>query len=91
MATKREKAMTLIQKAGDSEIEVTALDENTTIIKVALPKEKVQKKGKWARVAEEMARENLLDGGRGDRLRNSIREFREDFAFRDVFSEDKTG
>lgn len=41
-------------------------------------------KGKWAKVAEKMAEENLLGEGRGDRLRQAIREFRDNFAFRDV-------
>jgi hypothetical protein len=48
-----------------------------------------QNKGKWAQVAEKMGEENLLGDGRGDRLRKAIREFRDNFRFRDVFADSR--
>lgn len=42
----------------------------------------VEKKGKWAKVAEEMAEENFL-GGIGDDVLKWSKEFRESFAFRE--------
>lgn len=44
-----------------------------------------RKQRKWARVAEKLAREDLLGEGRGDRLRAAMREFRENVQMRDVF------
>ena len=41
------------------------------------------KKGKWARVAERMTKENILDKGSGETLRKASREFRKNFGFRE--------
>jgi hypothetical protein len=45
--------------------------------------QKEPQKSKWAKVAEEMASENLLSGGAGKELRGLSREFREDFTLRE--------
>jgi hypothetical protein len=36
-----------------------------------------------------MGEENLLGNGRGERLREAIREFRDHFRFRDVFADSR--
>ena len=41
----------------------------------------------WARIAKEMADENLLGDGLGDELRAGLRESRETFAFRHDFED----
>jgi hypothetical protein len=46
---------------------------------------KPRKKNRWALAAEEMSKENFLDDGLGEELRNYIREFREGFAIKDSF------
>lgn len=66
-----------VNKLPDGAIQITIL----TITKPS----NTQKKGKWAKVAEELAKENLLGDGRGERLRASMKEFRENFRLRDVF------
>ncbi len=90
MATRQEEALKILKSAtSDDTVEVTRLEGGITVIKVIPQKkgeEKASEKGKWARVAEELAQENLLGDGRGDRLRKSIREFRDNFAFRDTLS-----
>jgi hypothetical protein len=43
------------------------------------------KKSRWALAAEEMSKENFLDDGLGEELRNYIHEFRDGFAIKDSF------
>jgi hypothetical protein len=43
------------------------------------------KKSRWALAAEEMSKENFLDDGLGEELRNYIHEFREGFAIKGGF------
>ena len=48
------------------------------------------KKGKWARVAEKLSRENALGNGLGDEFRAGMREFRENLVFKsELTSEDE--
>lgn len=42
-----------------------------------------RKKSRWALAAEEMSKENLLDNGLGEELRNYIHEFREGFSIKE--------
>lgn len=90
MATRQEEALKILKSATSNDtVEVTHLEGGVTVIKVIPQKKAGQKapeKGKWAQVAEELAQENLLGDGRGDRLRKSMREFRDNFAFRDPLS-----
>jgi hypothetical protein len=57
-------------------------------VRTIVQAEKARKPGeksRWALTAEEMSKENLLDNGLGEELRNYIHEFREGFAFKDSF------
>jgi hypothetical protein len=73
--------------AAPNQVQVNKLPDGAmqiTILTITKPAE-TQKQGKWAKVAEELAKENLLGDGRGERLRASMKEFRENFQLRDVF------
>jgi hypothetical protein len=76
MATKKEKALKILKDAsGDDMVEVTHLEGGITVIKV-MPGKKAEQKapeqGKWARVAEELEKENLLGDGLGNKLTEHI-------------------
>ena len=79
-----EDVLRLLQNARPDQVEAVALPDGSVEIHFTL--EKRVKKGKWTKVAEQMAEENFLGDGRGDRLRKAIREFRGGFCVRDVFT-----
>ena len=60
-------------------------EKKVRTIKQEKKAKKPGKKSRWALTAEEMSKENLLDNGLGEELRNYIHEFREGFAFKDSF------
>lgn len=47
------------------------------------------KKGKWAMAAEQIAKDNFLGEGLGEKLEKNVKMFRENFVMRDLFSKDK--
>lgn len=76
MATPQEEALKILKGAtGDDTVEVMHLEGGITVIKV-IPRKKAEqnapKKRKLVRVAEELAKENLLGDGLGDKLREHI-------------------
>jgi hypothetical protein len=91
MASKHDEITDVLQQAGEDDIEIIRRSDEMVIHIKFLPKQPppAEKKGKWAKVAEEMAEENFLGDGRGDRLRKAIREFRDNFQFRDVFADSR--
>ena len=62
----------------DSECKVT--------VEVRQPKQSQPEKGKWARVAERMAKENYLDGELGERVEKNVRQFRDNFVMKNPLS-----
>ena len=94
MMTPLENALTILQNARSDEVRITYLADGRIQIEV-IPSRQNQAippvKGKWARIADELARENALGNGLGDKVRNAIGEFREQVEFREPFSAaDKT-
>ena len=92
MATDLEDALLLLKNAHPDEVHITRLPDGRTRIEITPHEEETpfqSRQGRWARVADDLARENLFSQGLGDKVRASIREFRDGFEFRDVFS--KTG
>lgn len=89
MATKLEEITQVLQQVREEDIEIIHLNGEVVIhVKTTVNQTPVEsKKGKWARVAENMGEENLLGDGRGEHLRESIRKFRDHFRFRDVFAD----
>lgn len=84
-----DKVLRLLQNARQDQLEAAELPDGSFTIRF-IPEKPVRKeKGKWAKVAEEMAEENLLGDSRGERLRKAIREFRDNFQFRDIFSDSR--
>lgn len=69
-----------VSKLPDGAMQITIL----TVAESVKPAE-TPKQGKWATVVEELAKDNLLGDGRGDRLRAAMKDFRENFQMRDVF------
>jgi hypothetical protein len=83
MATKHEEITHVLEQAGEEDIKITHLTDKVVIhIKMAPEKKPSEKKGKWARVADELAEENLLRDGLGDELRENARRFRETFVLK---------
>lgn len=90
MASKHDEITWILQKVGEDDIEIIHQRDGMVVhIKtVAQPQsavgdEQVEKpKGKWAKVAEELAQQNLLRDGLGDELRQHSREFRESFTLK---------
>jgi hypothetical protein len=86
MTTLLENALTLLQNARSDEVRITPLADGRIQIEV-IPHQQNQAippaKGKWARIADELARENALGNGLGDKVRNAISEFREQVEFRE--------
>jgi hypothetical protein len=90
MATKHDEITLILQQAGEDDIEIIHRSGETVIhIKTVSAPQPAERKGKWARVADKLAAENLLGDGRGDRLRAAAREFRDNFRFRDVFADSR--
>lgn len=91
MATKHDEITHVLQQAGEEDIEIVHLTDEMVIHIKKAPRQPSheQKKGKWAQVAQKMGEENLLGDGRGERLREAIREFRGSFRFRDVFADSR--
>ncbi len=84
-----ENAQTILQNARSDEVEIIYLADGRIPIEI-MPRQQNQavppEKGKWARIADELARENALGNGLGDKVRSAIREFREQVEFREPFS-----
>ena len=90
MATKHDAITDILQKAGEDDIEIIhRSDEMVIHIRIAPQQPPAAKQGNWAQVAQKMGEENLLGNGRGDRLREAIRQFRDNFRFRDVVAESR--
>ncbi len=89
MATTREEALAILQQAGSDEVRITYLPDSKIhieIIPYPTNTTATAQKGRWAQVAAELARENYLGNGLGDKVRTAIREFRDGFEFREGFS-----
>jgi len=89
MATTREEALAILQQAGSDEVRITYLPDgriHIEIIPYPANTATTVEKGRWAQVADELARENYLGNGLGDKMRTAIREFRDSFEFRERFS-----
>lgn len=76
MATPQEEALKILKGAtGDDTVEVMHLEGGITVIKV-IPRKKAEqnapRKKEWGRMAEELAKENLLGDSLGDKLREHI-------------------
>ena len=89
MTTPLENAQAILQNARSDEVEIIYLADGRIQIEI-IPRQQNQavppEKGKWARIADELARENALGNGLGDKVRSAIREFREQVEFRELFS-----
>jgi hypothetical protein len=89
MTTPLENAQAILQNAHSDEIQITYLADGRIQIEI-IPHRQNQAvpstKGKWARIADELAQENALGNGLGDKVRNAISEFREQIEFREPFS-----
>ena len=89
MTTPLENAQTILQNARSDEVRIIYLADGRIQIEI-IPHQQNQAvppaKGKWARIADELARENALGNGLGDKVRNAISEFREQVEFREPFS-----
>jgi hypothetical protein len=88
MATKHEEITHVLEQAGEEDIEITHLtDEMVIHIKTApKPISPEQKKGKWAKVAEELSREAPLTGI-GEEFLKHTKRFRKSFVLKSPFSE----
>ena len=89
MATDLEDAIRILKKARPDEVRITRFPDGRTRIEIEPHQEKTtiqSSQGKWARVADDLAQENLLGHGLGEKVRASIRDFRDGFEFRDVYS-----
>lgn len=88
MATKHDEITHVLQKAGEDDIEIIHLSDEMIIHIRAAPKQapSEQKKGKWARVAEELSREAPLTGI-GEEFLKHTQRFRKSFAIKSPFSE----
>lgn len=92
MATDLEDALLILENARSDKVRLTRFPDGRIQIEIAPHSEKAavqSRQGKWARIADDLARENLFGQGLGDKVRASMREFRDGFKFRDGFS--KTG
>ena len=90
MATDLEDAIQILKNARPNEVRVTRFPDGRTRIEIAPYQGETtlqSGQGRWARVADDLAHENLFGHGLGDKVRASIRDFRDGFEFRDVFSE----
>ena len=90
MATDLEDAIQILKNAHPDEVRIIRFPDGRTQIEIAPQQAKTAlhgNQGKWARVADDLAHENLLGHGLGDKVRASIRDFRAGFRFRDVFSD----
>lgn len=83
MASKHDEITDVLRKAGEDDIEIIHRDDEMVIHIKFLPKPRpAEKKGKWAKVADQLADENLLRDGLGDELRTHARRFRETFVLK---------
>ena len=83
MASKHDEITDVLQQAGEDDIEIIRRSGEMVIHIKFLPKQKpAEKKGKWAKVADRLAEENLLRDGLGDDLRAHARRFRETFVLK---------
>jgi hypothetical protein len=83
MASKHDEITDVLQKAGEDDIEIIhRSDEMVIHIKFSPKQQSPEKKGKWAKVADQLAEENLLRDGLGDELRTHARRFRETFVLK---------
>jgi len=82
----------LVKKLGVSAGDYLEMDEQGGEVvirstKGTFPEKKsdgnLSKRGKWSQVAERLAEKNLAEGGIGETLRKTSREFRENFGFRE--------
>jgi hypothetical protein len=82
--TEPDEVLRLLKNARPDQVEATELPDGSFTIHfipekpIPTPKEK----GKWAKVAEKLAEENLLRDGLGDELREHARRFRETFVLK---------
>jgi hypothetical protein len=83
VATKHDEITLILQQAGEDDIEIIHRSGETVIhIKTVSEPQPAEQKGKWARVADKLAAENLLRDGLGDELRAHARRFRETFVLK---------
>jgi len=88
MVADREEALAVLENAHPDQVRVTHLPDGRTQIEVMPCQETASPSQKrWARVAAELAQENLLGDGLGDKVRASSGAFRDSFAFRGISSE----
>jgi hypothetical protein len=89
MATDLEDALLILKKAHPDEVRIIHFPDGRTQIEITPHQQETipaGRRGRWAEVADDLARENLFGQDLGDKVRASIREFRDEFEFRDVFS-----
>jgi hypothetical protein len=86
MATKHEEITHVLEQAGEEDIEITHLtDEMVIHIKTApKPAFPEQKKGKWAKVAEEFSTRAPLQG-MSEEFLDLTRRFRQNFTLKSPF------
>ena len=84
-AINREQAAKLLHQVSDDRVKIWS-DENNDCHIVIVAHDKATgetpQKGKWAQVAEQMR--GILDHEAAKELRHHIKDFRENFAFRDI-------
>jgi hypothetical protein len=88
MATKREEITHVLEGAGENDIEIVHRN-NEMVIHIRIESKQVPsepKKGKWAKVAEELSREAPLTGI-GEEFLKHTKRFRKNFALKSPFSE----
>jgi hypothetical protein len=80
--TEPDEVLRLLKNARPDQVEATKLPDGSFTIHFIPEKPAPKEKGKWAKVAERLAEENLLRDGLGDELRKHARHFRETFVLK---------
>jgi hypothetical protein len=85
MATKHDEITLILQQAGEDDIEIIHRSDEIIIHIKFLPEQKsAEKKGKWARVAEELSREAPLTGI-GEEFLKHTKQFRKNLMLKSPF------